>query len=145
MKVFTIGFTQRGASDFFESIRKADIQRVIDVRLNNQSQLAGFSKKSDLKYFLSELCHADYIHVPEFAPTKELLDAYKKDRGHWDAYAEAFTALLEQRRVESKVSRELFDHGCLLCSERKPHHCHRRLVVEYLNDKWGGCLDVSHL
>lgn len=145
MMTFTIGFTKHRAEDFFGRIRNNNIRRVVDVRLFNESQLAGFAKKQDLQFFLSELCNAEYIHLPELAPTKALLDMYKKHRGSWDIYARSYTNLLEQRRVETILSIDMFDHGCLLCSEHEPHYCHRRLAMEYLNDKWGHCLEVKHL
>jgi uncharacterized protein YeaO (DUF488 family) len=112
--------------------------------LNNVSQLAGFAKRKDLEYFARELCEADYVHLPELAPTKQILDAYKKDGGSWKEYEQRFLDLMRKRRVEDTVPRELLDQGCLLCSEDKPHHCHRRLVAEYLSGHWGN-VSVEHL
>src|SRR5712664_705083 len=132
MRVCTIGFTHKNAEDFFTRLRKAGVKCVVDVRLNNISQLAGFSKKDDLKYFLRAIAGIDYIHVPELAPTKELLDAYKKNKGDWSVYEKEFLNLMERRHIETSIAKELIDQGCLLCSEDKPHHCHRRLVAEYL-------------
>ncbi len=145
MEVCTIGFTKRTAEDFFGTLRKAGVRRLLDVRLNNRSQLAGFSKKEDLAYFLRELCQAAYVHEPLLAPTQTMLDQLKKKKGAWQDYERQFLALMAERRVEESVSRELFSVPCaLLCSEAKPQHCHRRLVVEYLGAKWGG-LTVRHL
>ncbi|TVS09929.1 MAG: DUF488 domain-containing protein [Planctomycetaceae bacterium] len=144
MKVYTIGFTQKSAEKFFDLLRQADVKRVVDVRLNNSGQLAGFSKKDDLVFFLKELCGIDYIHVPELAPTKEILDAYKKHKGSWEVYEEEFMSLMEKRRIDEAIARDIVDQGCLLCSEHKPHHCHRRLVAEYLAQKWGQ-FDTRHL
>lgn len=144
MKVFTIGFTKTSAESFFARLRKAGVKRVLDVRLNNVSQLAGFAKRDDLRYFLKSICGIDYAHRPELAPTQEMLDTYKKERGQWTDYEQRFLALMEQRRIESTVPREALDGACLLCSEDKPHHCHRRLVVEYLKEKWGD-LEAAHL
>ena len=144
MKVFTIGFTEKPASRFFDLIRKSGARRVVDVRLNNTGQLAGFSKRDDLQFFLREICGVDYIHIPELAPTQEILDAYKKHGGAWSVYESEFLDLMERRRIDASVAQSVIDQGCLLCSEHKPHHCHRRLVVEFLERKWGG-LQPLHL
>lgn len=144
MKVFTIGFTEKPASRFFDLIRQSGALRVVDVRLNNTGQLAGFSKRDDLQFFLKEICGVDYVHVPELAPTQEILDAYKKHGGAWSVYEAEFLNLMERRRIDASVAQSVIDQGCLLCSEHRPHHCHRRLVVEYLAIKWGG-LDSHHL
>ena len=143
-KIFTIGFTNKKAERFFGSLRQAGVKRVVDVRLNNISQLAGFSKKADLKYFLQAIAGIDYIHVPELAPTKELLDAYKKNKGDWFVYEAEFLNLMERRHIEASLAKDLIDQGCLLCSEDKPHHCHRRLVAEYLQRHWADVL-IDHL
>jgi uncharacterized protein (DUF488 family) len=144
MKVYTIGFTKTTAEKFFGRIQKAGVKRVLDVRLNNVSQLAGFAKKDDLRYFLRAICSVDYVHRPEIAPAQDMLDAYKKDGGDWASYEKSFLELMARRRVEDLVSRESVDGACLLCSEDKPHHCHRRLVAEYLRSKWGD-LSIEHL
>lgn len=144
-KTFTIGFTQKNAQKFFTLLKSNKIERLIDVRLNNISQLSGFAKKDDLKYLLSELCGADYLHLKELTPTKDILDAYKKKLITWDAYADKFLSLMEKRNIERTVDKSLLENGCLLCSEDKPHHCHRRLVAEYLNNKWGNDYQVIHL
>jgi uncharacterized protein (DUF488 family) len=137
MKVFTIGFTQKTAQRFFELLRNAGVKRIVDVRLNNSGQLAGFAKQKDLVFFLRELGGIDYVHVPEMAPTQDILDAYKKHKGDWNVYEQEFLSLMEKRRIEESVARDVIEGGCLLCSEHKPHHCHRRLVTEYLRAKWG--------
>lgn len=145
MKIFTIGFTKKSAEDFFTRIREARISRLIDVRLNNVSQLAGFTKRDDLRFFTTELCKVEYIHAPQLAPTAEILDPYKKQKnGDWPRYEEQFLDLMRERRIEETVPRELIDGGCLLCSEETPHNCHRRLVAEYLREKWGG-VEIEHL
>ncbi len=131
MTIFTIGFTKSSAEHFFSRLSRTGLARLVDVRLNNSSQLAGFAKKSDLEYFLRVICKVDYVHLPELAPTQELLDSYKRAKGGWERYAESFVQLLQERCVESTVSKEILDGGCLLCSEDKPEHCHRRLVAEY--------------
>lgn len=144
MKIFTIGFTKTSAEGFFKRLRQAHVNKVLDVRLNNVSQLAGFAKKDDLRYFLKALCGIEYDHRPELAPTKVMLDGYRKQRGQWADYEKQFLELMASRRVEDAVAREALDGSCLLCSEDKPHHCHRRLVAEYLRDKWDD-LEISHL
>ncbi|HZZ95262.1 MAG TPA: DUF488 domain-containing protein [Usitatibacter sp.] len=144
MKTYTIGFTKKPAKRFFELLRASGARRVVDVRLNNVSQLSGFAKKEDLAYFLRSICNMDYIHVPELAPSQQLLDSYKKDGGSWGDYEKAFLHLMKERHIERTVSKEIIEDGCLLCSEDKPHHCHRRLVAEYLREHWGD-LEVCHL
>jgi uncharacterized protein (DUF488 family) len=144
MNVLTIGFTKKSAERFFSLLRRSGVKRVVDVRLNNVSQLAGFAKKDDLAYFTREICGADYLHVPALAPTQAMLDAYKKEKGDWEAYETRFLELMKSRRIEETVPREIIDDGCLLCSEDKPHHCHRRLVAEYLKSQWGD-LEITHL
>jgi uncharacterized protein YeaO (DUF488 family) len=112
------------------------------VRLNNASRLAGFARRADLPFFLKELCDAEYLHEPRLAPTRELLDVYRKGGG-WPDYERAFLELLRKRRVEEKLNRNLFDvPTVLLCSEAEPEHCHRRLVLEYLEREWGGIRTV---
>jgi uncharacterized protein (DUF488 family) len=143
--VTTIGFTKTSASGFFERIKGADVKKVVDVRLHNTSQLAGFAKADDLAYFLKEICGVDYVHQPVLAPTDDILKAYKRDRGDWAVYQERFMSLMAERAIERRLNPASFQGACLLCSEDKPHHCHRRLVCEYLNDKWDGVLKVRHL
>jgi uncharacterized protein (DUF488 family) len=138
MEIYTVGFTKHTAEEFFESLKEAGIEQLIDVRLNNSSQLAGFAKRDDLRYFLERICGAEYLHEPRLAPTQGLLDAFKKQKGAWDVYEEGFLELMTQRRIEDLLPRSLFDRrAVLLCSEHTPELCHRRLVVEYLNERWG--------
>ncbi len=145
MVISTIGFTKRTAEDFFETLRRAEIQRLLDIRLNNSSQLAGFTKKEDLKYFLREICRADYEHEPKLAPTDELLRTYKKEHGSWDVYEAGFLALMQSRRIEAALDPASFARRTvLLCSEFAPDHCHRRLVAEYLTRHWAN-VQVVHL
>ena len=144
MKLFTIGFTKKTARDFFEMLRESGAKRVVDVRLNNVSQLAGFAKKKDLIYFLEKIGGLEYVHAPELAPTQEILDAYKKNKGEWKNYEEKFLFLMKERKIEDTLSKEVISDGCLLCSEHEPDYCHRRLVAEYLKQHWGD-IDVVHL
>jgi uncharacterized protein (DUF488 family) len=145
LNLFTIGFTQKTAEQFFETLIKAGVKRVIDTRLNNVSQLAGFSKKPDLEYFLQKVCGIEYIHILDLAPTKNILDEYKQKRINWAIYEERFNQLITQRQIEKKVSPHLLDEACLLCSEAKPHNCHRRLVAEYLQNKLDTAIKIHHL
>lgn len=145
MEIYTIGFTQWSAEGFFGALTNAGVRRLVDVRLHNTSQLAGFAKRDDLVFFLRELASAEYVHEPLLAPTAELLDAYKKKRISWDEYAEVFGRLLVERQIETAVPRELFEEpAALLCSEHGPERCHRRLVVEYLAAHWGD-VEAVHL
>lgn len=145
MEIYTIGFTKKTAAEFFDSLRRAGIKRLIDVRLNNTSQLAGFAKREDLPYFLREICEADYRHEPMLSPDKELLDGYKKKTVPWEEYESRFLALLADRQAETLVDPRLFDvPTVLLCSEPTADHCHRRLVAEYLAVKWGD-VKIVHL
>jgi uncharacterized protein (DUF488 family) len=144
IELFTIGFTQKTAREFFTNLKDAGVRRVVDVRLNNNSQLAGFSKKEDLAYFLKEIGGIEYVHLPELAPTQDILDAYKKCKGDWGIYEKQFMNLMAGRQIEKTIRPDLLDHGCLLCSEHLPHQCHRRLVAEYLSAKWGS-IKTKHL
>ena len=143
MEVYTIGFTRRSAASFFGALRVAGIRRLLDVRLNNTSQLAGFAKRDDLEFFLRELCDAEYVHEPLLAPTREMLDAYRTAKGSWDEYAQRFLALLAERRVEEALDREILTGPTvLLCSEPTAECCHRRLALEYLAAAWGDVAPV---
>ncbi len=144
MIVSTIGFTRKSAQRFFELLRESGVRRIVDVRLRNGSQLAGFAKKDDLAWFVRELCGVEYVHMPSLAPTDELLREYRKGQIGWDTYETRFIALMKTRQIESTLSREVVDGDCLLCSEDQPHHCHRRLVAEYLKEHWGE-LQIEHL
>lgn len=144
MKVYTIGFTKKSASEFFELLRESGAKRVVDVRLNNVSQLAGFAKKDDLEYFLRKICRMNYVHLPDLAPTKEMLDAYRSGHRDWQTYEREFLALMDDRRVAKKAIKRTIANACLLCSEDKPEYCHRRLVAEYLHRHWGN-VEVEHL
>lgn len=146
MNLATIGFTKTTAESFFGRLTRAQVRRVIDVRLNNTSQLAGFAKADDLRFFLKSIGNIDYVHQPLLAPTQDILDAFKKQKAvDWRVYEDQFLSLMSSRRIEDKLKPEELDRGCLLCSEDKPHHCHRRLVAEYLQGKWSVPISVKHL
>lgn len=136
--IYTIGFTKKDAERFFHLLRDANIARLIDTRINNRSQLSGFAKRDDLEFFLDELLAADYVHNTNLAPTKELLDEWRDDEITWNGYEDRFEQLMAEREIEKNLDQSQFDEPTvLLCSEDKPDYCHRRLIVEYLDEKWG--------
>jgi uncharacterized protein (DUF488 family) len=145
MKVTTIGFTQKSAQRFFTLLKQAEVRTVLDVRLNITSQLAGFSKKPDLEFFLSELLDIKYIDLRELTPERDDLKQYRSGDLSWDDYASAYIELLAKRRVESNLDVTLFNGACLLCSEHSADRCHRRLAVEYLSSRWSNRLSIEHL
>lgn len=152
MKIFTIGFTKTPAKEFFGKLKDSQVKIILDVRLNPSSQLAGFAtaKDDNLKFFAKELCNIDYKQLPDLAPTKEILTGYrqkskpkgKRDRA-WNEYKRRFIALMRERKIEN-LDQSIFEGACLLCSEHKQDFCHRRLVVEYLKEKWGN-VEIEHL
>lgn len=145
MEIFTTGITQKSAAQFFETLKKAGVRQLLDIRLNNSSQLAGFAKRPDLAYFLKEICDAAYLYEPLLAPTQAMLDRYKKQKGSWAAYETEFLTLMAERKVETKINPALFaTPTVLLCSEPTAEHCHRRLVAEYLQRHWGN-VQITHL
>lgn len=144
MKLYTIGFTKKSAEKFFGLLREAGVTTLVDVRLNNVSQLSGFAKRDDLRYFLGEICGARYTHRTELAPTREMLDAYKKRDVGWAAYEGSFLELMKVRQIEKTVRQETLDNAVLLCSEDNARHCHRRLVAEYLAQQWDD-VTIEHL
>ncbi|MDB5047111.1 MAG: hypothetical protein JWO30_182 [Fibrobacteres bacterium] len=144
MKLYTIGFTRKSAEYFFTLLQRAGVRKILDVRLNNVSQLAGFTKREDLRYFSRAICKADYLHLPDLAPSEELFHARKKENMNWKAYEKRFLELIKRRAIEEKLTPESADGGCLLCTEDDPRHCHRRLVAEYLQEKWGH-VEIVHL
>lgn len=147
MRIFTIGFAGKTAEEFFAALRGAKIRRLLDLRLRNVSQLTGFTKKDDLPFLLREICGAEYIHEPLLAPTDELLDGHRKKKLGWSAYETEFMRLMKARKVEERFPPEFFElPTVLLCSEPSADHCHRRLVIEYLNSKWtGSAIEPVHL
>jgi len=144
INIFTIGFAKKSASEFFTKLKEVGAKSVIDVRLNNTSQLAGFTKKQDLEYFLQETVGLGYFHMPDLAPTKTILDAYKKKDINWSEYERQFRELMTERNIENLVTPEQIDGACFLCSEAKPENCHRRLVAEYLRERWENVV-IHHL
>ncbi len=144
IKLFTIGFTKKSAEQFFELLKENGVKKIVDIRINNSSQLAGFAKGSDLAYFAKSINHMEYIHIPDFAPTKELLSDYQNKRIDWAGYEKVFMSLIEKRKISSKYNITDFDDACFLCSEESPEHCHRRLLVEYFQKK-NNQIQIIHL
>jgi uncharacterized protein (DUF488 family) len=144
VRIFTIGFAKKNARQFFNALQNAGIKRIVDIRLNNVSQLAGFTKKDDLAFFLHTIVGIEYEHRPEMAPTKELLDDYKKKNLSWVEYEKRFSKIMIERKIENILTPNGINNACLLCSEPKADKCHRRLVAEYLQSKWGN-VEVRHL
>ena len=143
IQLYTIGFTKKSAEEFFDKLKQVRIKRVIDIRLRNTSQLAGFTKPADLSYFLKVVGKIDYQHILELAPTTEILKEYRQS-GEWSIYEKKFTQLMQERKIAAKFSPQFLHQACLLCSEAKPTYCHRRLVAEYLQKQWQE-LEIKHL
>jgi uncharacterized protein (DUF488 family) len=146
VNIYSIGFTQTTAEHFFGRLTAAGVRRVLDIRLNTSSQLAGFAKGRDLPFFLERIAGITYEHEPLLCPTPEILADFKQRKVMpWLAYEEAFTALMEQRRIAEVLSPASFDvPTALLCSEATPEQCHRRLVLEHLADRWDDVV-IVHL
>ena len=146
MKLFTIGFTQKSAQEFFELLRQNGVQRLVDIRFNPKGQLAGFTKQEDLPYFLDQLAAGcRYVYMPVLAPTKEIRDAFRNG-GDRQVYVSCFEKLMDERDIPASLDREEFSQfpTCLLCSEPTPEHCHRRLIAERLAKYWQD-LEIVHL
>ncbi len=142
--LYTIGFAKKSAREFFTALKDNGVKTLIDVRLNNVSQLAAFTKKNDLPYFLKEICDINYDHRPEFAPTKEVLDTYKKKEITWLDYEIKYYAILRERQVCKQITLDKLDMACLLCSEPTAEKCHRRLLAEFLKHHYGEII-VKHI
>lgn len=145
MTIYTMGFAQKDAQTFFNLISKNNIEILIDVRLNNRSQLAGFTKGKDLAYFLKEICHCEYSHMLGFAPTKQILDGYKKGTIDWKEYTVQYDALIKERKAEKLFEKSFgkYERVLFLCSEPTPEMCHRRLLAEYMQECLG--CDIRHI
>lgn len=134
IKLYTIGFTKKSAERFFTLLKNAGVSKIVDIRLNNASQLAGFAKGSDLQFFVKNILGASYVHLPDLAPTKELLKSYQDKETTWAEYVHVFSEILKKRHIKERYKVEDFDNCCFLCTEDTPEQCHRRLVAEYLRD-----------
>ena len=143
--LYTIGFTKKSAEQFFGLLRDKGVKQLVDVRINNTSQLAGFTKGKDLEFFTNEICHIPYKHIVDFAPTKELLDQWHKNGVTWKEYVENYTKMLKDREIIKKYGVKSFDGACFLCSEDTPEQCHRRLLAEYLQEHSKEKVRIVHL
>lgn len=143
--LLTIGFTKKSAERFFSLLKSANVKTVVDTRLNNTGQLAGFAKRDDLRFFLDKILGIRYLHWIESAPTEELLAAYKKRKMTWDQYESEYRALIASRQLHLSQTAADLDSACLLCSEAKPHRCHRRVLAEYLKEKSQDQIEIRHL
>lgn len=143
--LYTIGFTKKSAEQFFNLIRDNHVKQLVDVRIGNSSQLAGFAKGKDLEFFVNEICHIPYKHITDFAPSKDLLDKWHKQEVTWDEYQDVYTNMLKERDVIRKYGVKCFDGSCFLCSEDTPEQCHRRLLVEYMKRNTKENVAIIHL
>ena len=133
--LYTIGFTKKNAQKFFELLKNAGVRKLVDIRINNASQLAGCAKGTDLKFFMKAICNAEYEHITELAPTKELLKNYQDKVIDWNGYTVVFKKILQDRHIAERFNVENFDNCCFLCTEDTPEQCHRRLVAEFFKAK----------
>ncbi|MCC5946024.1 MAG: DUF488 domain-containing protein [Bernardetiaceae bacterium] len=144
IEIYTIGFTKKTAQTFFELLVENKVSQILDTRIHNNSQLAGFAKAQDLAFFARKIAAIDYSHHIDFAPTKELLSAYRKKEISWSDYEMAYLNLLDMRRIGDKIKIEDLHQNCLLCSEHSPEKCHRRLLAEYLQARFND-IEIKHL
>ena len=143
--LYTIGFTKKSAEHFFNLLRDNGVKQLVDVRISNSSQLAGFAKGKDLEFFVHEICHIPYKHIDDFAPSKELLDRWHKQEVTWEEYEKIYIKLLKDRDILHKYGIKAFDGSCFLCSEDTPEQCHRRLLAEYLKEHSSEQVNIIHL
>lgn len=143
MILYTIGFSQKSAEDFFKTLKSNNVIRLIDIRLNNKSQLAGFTNVKHLSYFL-KIHDIEYLYRPDFAPSKELLNGYKNKSISWQEYEIEYSKILIQRNIIEKIDWNIFKDSVLLCSEQTAEQCHRRLLAEYLAQKKSD-IKIKHL
>ena len=144
MTLFTIGFSKKNAETFFEILLHNKVRRLIDIRLNNKSQLAGFTKSGDLKYFLRKIANIEYVYMQQFAPTKDLLKKYQEKQVGWEEYEAQYKSILNERNVLENLDYSIFDDAVLLCSESTAECCHRRLLAEYLANN-NSNIKIKHL
>lgn len=145
ISLYTIGFTKKSAELFFELLKKNGVKQLIDVRISNGSQLAGFAKGKDLAYFVKQICGINYTHITDFAPTKDLLDRWHKESITWEEYIAEYIAMLKNRDIIKKFGVKQFDGACFLCSEETPEMCHRRLLTEYMQNNSPEEVKIIHI
>jgi uncharacterized protein (DUF488 family) len=145
--LYTIGFTKKSAEEFFTLLRENDVRMLLDIRLNNTNQLAGFTKQQDLAYFTRELLGIPYVHDPRFAPQAETISTYRKGKGAFGPFREEFMKTMEERRIREVIRADYsdrLDRCCLLCSEKDADSCHRKIVAELMQEVYPD-LEVIHL
>lgn len=142
-RIYTIGFTQTTAEQFFGKLREAEVTRLVDVRLQNTSQLAGFAKRGDLSYFAGALLDIEVVEARELAPSGERLRRYREGKLTWQQYADSYERLIDERATREDVFRSIVDRACLLCSEASADRCHRRLIAERFAMQSGA--EIVHL
>ena len=145
IRLFTIGFTKKNARQFFSLLQAGGVRKVLDTRLNNVSQLAGFTKRDDLSFFLERVAGIGYEHAEQLAPTDLMLRRYKQGEISWVDYASEYQVLIQKRQVESQFTADALNGVCLLCSEATPHYCHRRLAAEFFQQQLGCGVEIIHL
>ena len=136
MNLFTIGFTGKSAEKFFALLESSKANKLIDIRINRTSQLAGFAKEQDLEFFLPKLVGMQYQVWDDLAPTKELLASYRDKEILWEDFAQKYQDLIKVRGTLEKSSQTDFENAVLLCSEREPEKCHRTLLAELITKKF---------
>ena len=144
MKLYTIGFTKKSAEEFFGLLAANGVQKLVDIRLNNKSQLAGFAKGRELDFFSRKMLGIDYEHIVSYAPTKDLLARYRRGSASWEDYEREFMDILKERKILEDLDIHTLKDACLLCSEEKPDQCHRRLLAEYIHQTYPE-VEIVHL
>lgn len=140
MKVFTIGINNKSAEQFFRLLSDNKIIKIIDIRLNNTTQLCGFSKMNDLKFFLKRILNIEYEYISDFAPTKDIMVSYRENKD-WNKFKTDYLKLLENRKVKESYQNYDFRNTCFLCSEDDADNCHRKILSEFLDNS----AEIIHL
>ena len=143
-KLYTMGYTQKTAEKLFNLLSEHEIKRLMDIRLHNNTQLAGFTKQNNFKYFIERLSDIEYRHIPLMAPSKDIFDDYMKNGLEWEGYELRFKRLIDQRKIEQLINEDEIDGACMLCCEPEATNCHRRLVAEYLQNYFKN-IEIIHL
>ena len=99
MTIYTIGFAKKYALEFFKALRRSRARHLWDIRLHNTSQLAGFTKRDDLSYFLRIIVDMEYHEVPILAPEDSFLSEYRTN-GDWPQFERSYLELIRQSQVD---------------------------------------------
>ena len=143
-ELFTIGYTKKSAEKFFGIITDKKVEIMADVRLYNSTQLAGFSKSSDLKYFLEKICGCDYIALKQLAPNPSLFENYKNGKTTWNEYEKIYNKFLDTQANLDFFYAFKNKRICILCAESTPEHCHRRLIAQKISKTYDN-VKITHL